>query len=366
MKVVIKYPALLPVVILSLTNANAHELTEKLSLDGVLAGAFQCQKLAAEDTANDTCKSTAALQPAFTYRTSPHNRLLFKLGFAVNNSLNEASPFNISAWGADLEDDVVNINGSGRDHVLELWYEHVVEFEQRNRLGVTIGIIDASRYLDQNNYANDEYIQFMSPALSNAPNAFFPSYDLGIAAEWLIDRWSLTAVLMDVNQESTGDNYTFYGLQAGYLLYSGLGNGHYRILFNGNNDYTDSAGLGKQQNDTLLISVDQQLGKIFGFFSRLGWRLDDEPIDYRAIYSGGLDIRGSSWGRILDNIGIGIVYLEGGEPDINSSRIAEGYYRWVFNPYLAVTADVQYMEDRYNQAAETAGFIYSARASVNF
>ena len=108
------------------------------------------------------------------------------------------------------------------------------------------------------------------------------------------------------------------------------------------------------------------LKSIVAFIHDLGWRLDDEPINYRAIYSGGIDIRGSSWGRLLDNIGIGVVYLEGGKSSINSTRIAEGYYRWVFNPYLAMTADVQYVEDRYNQASETAGFIYSTRASVNF
>jgi porin len=366
MKTCTKYLVALPAVVLSLSSAHAHELTEKLSLDGVLSGALQCYNIADDDIADDTCKSAVPLQPAFTYRTSIHNRLLLKLGFATGNGLNETLPFNIAAWGADLEDGVVNINGSGRDHVLEFWYEHVVAFDQRNRLGLTLGIIDASRYLDQNNYANDEYIQFMNPALSNAPNAFFPSYDLGIAVEWLIERWSLTAVFMDVNQESTDDNYTFYGLQAGYLLNSDLGSGHYRVLLNGNNNYVDTPGLGKQQNDTLLISVDQHLGKIFGFFSRLGWRLDNEPINYRAIYSAGIDIRGSSWGRLLDNIGIGFVYLEGGKSSINSTRIAEGYYRWVFNPYIAITADVQYMEDRYNQVPETTGFIYSVRASVNF
>lgn len=366
MKQLVNCLAAFPIAMLSLINANAHELTEKLSLDGVLSGAFQCHKIADDTIADDTCKSALALQPAFTYRTSIHNRLLFKLGFAAGNGLNEASPFNISSWGADLEDDVVNINGGGRDYVLEFWYEHIAEFDQRNRLGITLGIIDASRYLDQNNYANDEYIQFMNPALSNAPNAFFPSYDPGIAIEWLIDKWSFTAVFMDVNQASTAENYTFYGLQVGYLLNTDLGSGHYRVMLNGNNNYVDSSGLGEQQNDTLLISVDQQLGTKFGIFSRLGWRLDEEPINYRAIYSGGVDIRGSTWGRMLDNIGIGIVYLEGGKSSINSTRIAEGYYRWVFNPYLAMTADIQYMEDRYDQIPETAGFIYSARASVNF
>jgi porin len=362
----IKYMAPAFAFMLSLPTAEAHELTEKLSLDGILSGAIQCLNVSDDTIVDDTCKGALPFQPAFTYRTSQHDRIFLSFGFATGNGLNEVSPFNVSTWGADLEDDVININGSGRDHILELWYEHVVEFEPRNRLGMTFGILDASRYLDQNRYANDEYIQFMNPALSNAPNLFFPSYDLGVAIEWLIDTWSFTGVFMDVNQETTTDNYTFYGLQLGYLLNSSLGNGNYRVMFNGNNNYVDPSQLGKQNNDTLIISIDQQLGKQVGIFTRLGWRLDEEAINYRAIYSGGIDIRGTAWGRLLDNIGIGIVYLEGGNSRIISTRIAEGYYRLVLNPYLAITADIQYMQDRLDNLPETEGFIYSIRATLNF
>ena len=98
----------------------------------------------------------------------------------------------------------------------------------------------------------------------------------------------------------------------------------------------------------------------------IGWRLDDEPINYRAIYSGGLDVRGAAWGRQLDNIGLGLAYLEGGSGTIALTRIAEGYYRLVFNPYLAMTADLQYMQDRYLADTDIEGMIYSVRATFNF
>jgi hypothetical protein len=101
-------------------------------------------------------------------------------------------------------------------------------------------------------------------------------------------------------------------------------------------------------------------------FSRVGWRLDEEPIDYRAIYSGGLNIRGASWGRLLDNIGAGFVYLEGGGTSLGSTRIAEGYYRLVLNPYVAITADIQFMQDSLKQTPDISGFIYSLRGTVNF
>ena len=346
--------------------SEAHELTENLSLDGVLSGALQCQQLTDSTAGDDTCKGAIPFQPELTYRPTGQNRLFLKLGFAAGNSLNQVSPFNIPSWGADLEDDVENINGSGRDYVLEAWFEHVVELERRNRIGITLGIIDASNYLDQNTYANDEYIQFMNPALSNAPNTFFPAYDLGIAAAWYINKWAFTGVVMDVHQVTSTDKYTFYGVQAAYMLDTRVGTGNYRISLNGDRDFIDEAGTSKQKNDILLISIDQQFGKIIGAFTRLGWRLDDELINYRAIYSGGIDIRGSTWGRVLDNIGIGIAYLDGGNSRIIRTRIAEAYYRMVVNPYLALTGDIQYMRDQYFQTADAEGFIYSLRASVNF
>ncbi len=354
------------VVLLSFVSAEAHELTEKLSLDGVLSAAVQCQSLSDSAAGDDTCKGAIPLQPEFTYRPGRHDRLFLKLGFAVGNGLNEVSPFNIPSWGADMEDDLENINGSGRDYVLQAWYEHVFELDRRNRLGITLGIIDASEYLDQNAFANDEYIQFMNPSLSNAPNTFFPAYDPGIAAVWYIGEWAFSGVYMDVHQVNSPEKYSFYGLQAGYRLETGLGTGNYRIAVNGDRDFIDEAGANKQKNDILLISFDQQFGNKIGAFTRMGWRLDDEFINYRAIYSGGIDIRGITWGRMLDNIGIGLVYLEGGDNSINNSRIAEAYYRMVVNPYLAFTADFQYMRDEYFQTAAVKGSVLGLRMAVNF
>lgn len=352
--------------LLACMAAPAHELTERLSLDGVLSAALQCQDLSDNRIAQDTCKGAAPLQPAFTYRATSHDRLYLKLGFAAGDGLNTVSPFNIPSWGADLSSDVTDINSSGRDYLLELWYEHVFRIEQRNQLGVTLGIIDASSYLDQNRYANDEYTQFMNPALSNAPNSFLPAYDPGIAAEWLLNQWTLAGVIMHASQATTDERYTFYGLQAGYRLDTPLGTGNYRVLYNGDRNIVNQVGSSRSKNDLLIVSLDQQFGRTVGAFARLGWRLDDEPITYRAIYSGGLDVRGAAWGRQLDNIGLGLAYLEGGSGAISLTRIAESYYRLVFNPYLALTADLQYMEDRYAADTDVEGMIYSLRATLNF
>ncbi len=332
-----------------------------------MSGALQCQKLSDDTAGDDTCMGAVPFQPELTYTPGRHDRLFLKLGFATGNGLNDVSPFKIPPWGADLKVDVENINGGGRDYVLEAWYEHVFNLGRRNRLGIALGIIDATRYLDQNVFANDEYSQFMNPALSNAPNTFFPSYDAGIAAEWHTGEWIFSAVFMDVNQYSSPETYSFYGLQAGYRLETELGPGNYRIMLFGNKDYIDEPGAGKQQNDLLIISIDQYIGKNVGAFTRLGWRQDEVPVDYSAIYSGGIDIRGTAWGRILDNIGLGLAYLDGGNKSISNSRIAETYYRMViYPPHLAFTADFQYIRDEYVQAPAVQGTVFGLRATVNF
>ena len=206
----------------------------------------------------------------------------------------------------------------------------------------------------------------MSPALSNAPNTLFPSYDFGVAVEWHRDNWTFSGALMEVHQLTSPDKYTFYGIQARYTLETNLGKGHYRVLLNGDRDFVDEAGASKQRNDLLIMSIDQQFGDIIGAFTRMGWRLDNEPIKYRTVYTGGIDIRGTGWGRMLDNIGIALGYMYGGNVRIIKTRLAEAYYRMVINPRLAFTADIQYMEDEYYSNPDAEGMIYSLRATVNF
>ncbi len=357
---------IITIALLSALPVEAKELTEKLSLNGVLSGALQCQQLSASSTGEDACKLGIPFQPELTYRPSQHDTLFLKLGFAAGNGLNDVSPFNIAPWGADLHDDVINVSGSGRDYLLEAWYEHVFDMGRDQSIALTLGIIDATSFLDQNVYANDEFNQFMNPALSNSPNAVFPSYDLGVATVWHMDQWTFSGVFMEVNQLTSPDTYTFYGVQARYTLETTLGTGHYRVLLNGDRDFVDEAGASKQRNDILIVSIDQQFGDSIGAFTRMGWRLDEAPINYREVYTGGIDINGLSWGRLLDNIGIALGYMYGGNTRIIRTRLAEAYYRMVINPKLAFTADIQYMDDEYYSAPDAEGMVFSLRATVNF
>lgn len=349
------------------TTGHTYDVNDTFSLGGVLAGAIQCQNLSDAQDFSNTCEFAAPFQPEFSYRPTEADEVFFKLGFAAGNGINGNSPFIISPWAAPLEDDVKNINGRNRDYLLTAWYKHTFQLEDNHQLGVSFGIIDSTDYLDENTYANDEYTQFMNSALTNGPNVFLPSYDLGAALQWDNSAWSLRGVVMDIGENDDGNNYSFYGLQAGYSVNNQLGAGNYRIVIAGaSEDFLDPTGSQLESRAGTLLSFDQEFSESIGGWIRFGWQTDDAAVDYNAIYSGGMDFKGSSWGRQDDNIGIGYALLDGGSLDVRQSQVAEAYYRIAFNELFAMTADIQYQQDDYDNSPDPKGFTAGLRLAAEF
>ena len=289
------------------------------------------------------------------------------MGFAVGNGLNRVSPFALATWGGDLEDDVKDINGRNRDYLLTAWYKHAFEFGEDNSLGLTFGIIDARDYLADNGYADDEYTQFMNEVFVNSANTFVFSYDAGGVVEWDIGSWSLRGVYMNVGENDDGSNFDYGAVQVAYTAETGLGEGYYAVLFDATtDDFLNPEGTKKESQRVLLFNVGQQLGNVFAGWLRLAWAQDDAAVAYEALYSGGLNIIGSPWGRAEDNIGVGYAYLDGGNLELRETHVAEAYYRFVVNDYFALTADVQYMQDRVKEAESPSGFILGLRATSEF
>ena len=274
--------------------------------------------------------------------------------------------FNLSPWAAALEDDVKDINGRNRDYLLTAWYMHIFKLSENNALEMSGGIIDAADYVDENAYANDEFTQFMNEALVNGPNGFAPSFDIGGTLEWEIGIWEFTAVGMNVGENDDGNNFNFFAGQIGYKKNSFLGQGNYRVIGQlTSKEFLDPSG-DKQRRMAAFLSFDQQLGDIFGAWIRLGWQDDKALINYYYLYSGGLNITGKWYGRANDNIGIGYAYLNG-KNEVDYTQVAEVYWRFVFNDYVAVTADAQYMQDEYDPGDDDIdGFILGIRGAVKF
>jgi len=359
--------------------AWAMEITDTFSIGGVLAGAYQHQEVNNVTEPNDSIgRGALPFQPELHWTPTKKDEVFAKFGFAAGDGLNDpdVAVFNLAPWAADLESDLKNLNGTGRDYLLTAWYKHTFEFESGHNIGLTGGIIDATDYLDQNAYSNDEYTQFMNAALVNGPNAFLPSYDIGGAIEYQYkERFSLNAVVMNVGQTdaTTGENnFNFYGAQFGYRVQTGMGQGTYRVLVNyGSEDFLDPTGTQRESKMSYFLSFDQELGKNFGVWIRFGGQTDDAAITYENIYSGGVQINGTIYGRDADTIGIGYAYLPGANQignSIDSSQVAEIYWKFGLNDYVSVTADAQYMADDYVPAAGDGpdGYILGVRATVEF
>jgi len=343
-------------------SAQAYDVSDRLSVGGVVAAGGQCQL--ASDDVGDACRGGAPVQTELSLRPTESDEFFVKLGFALGDALNGTAPFAITPWAADLHEDVKGLRVS---HLLNAWYKHRFALPNETTLSVTGGVIDATDYLDDNAYANDEYTQFMNGEFVNAPNAFLPSYDLGGALELEVGSWSARGVLMHVAENDDGRSFTFWGAQLGYRAETRWGEGNYRVLVaNATRDFLGPTGSGEERRFAVGVSFDQQLGDTFGAFLRLHWHDGGAAIAHDAIYSGGVNIRGGPWGRPNDEIGVGYGLLEGGNQGLRRSHVAEIYYRVVLSERLALTADVQYMHDIAKSGDGPDAFVLGLRATFEF
>jgi hypothetical protein len=351
----------------------SYEINDKLSIGGVIAGIYQYQSIDDAPGYENEGRGLLVFEPEISYAPTENDELFAKFGFGAGNGLDGEgrSPFVLAPWGGNVQDDYKDINDRNRDYLLTIWYNHTFEFSKDHTLGLTGGIIDATDYLDQNAFSNDEFTQFMNEALVNGPNAFLPSYDIGGAIEWENGAFSLRGVAMAMGsngEEGEFDEpYNFYGIQFGYMVDFGLGEGNYRLLVDTtSSDFSNVAGTKKEGMRCTLISFDQQLGEVLGAWIRFGRQDDAAAIYCKYIYSGGLNISGNLWSRESDNIGIGYAHLGGGNLDVDHTDVFEVYGRFPLNDIFAITGDIQYMKDSMKEGHSPNGWIFGLRATAEF
>ena len=105
-------------------HAVAYEITDKLSIGGILAGAYQYQSVSSAPGFDDRGRGALVFQSEVCFTPTENDEIFAKLGFGTGNGLKEGvSPFMLSPWAADKEDDVKDINGRSRDYLLTAWYK---------------------------------------------------------------------------------------------------------------------------------------------------------------------------------------------------------------------------------------------------
>ena len=243
----------------------------------------------------------------------------------------EREGYSIATTADDLEDYLKDINDTGREYLLEFFYQKSI-----GNLTFTGGLIDSTAFIDANRYANDEHTQFLNCAFVNNPIAALPSYNPGVYLHYKVsDSTGISGVYMQ-NKPDKGN----VGILELEYETENIGIRPYYFYIFGGEEYK---GFG--------ISGDYSFGDK-GVFLRAG----NSNTDYDYFISGGFEIS-----NILnkDKIGIGYGYIHG-KKDAENVHTFETYYSYSINTHTTLTADVQYMKESKED------FIYGGRLYLSF
>ena len=345
--------------VLAVTFASAcaaWEINDQLTINTAATGVWQYGDYTQAFDMNgeplgSQNEGSLAVDLSIDYQPTASSNLFALVSIAKGNGLNGLGGVSVAVNADDLEDDVKNINGSGRDYLLEAWYRHSFQVKQQLVIQATAGIISATSYIDHNELANDETTQFMNEVFVN--KSFLPTYDPGVALKFEFDNWHAHLVWMDaeVEAEEGSVGHSFFGADIGFSAQTHLGAGNYHLIL----QTTDRRFTGGATEATLEevsgigISVDQQISPRFGAFARLGGtNRNPSVLVHSSLYSAGIVYRDRKWRDPQWEIGVAYAYLDGvgNRPsDISKTQVLETYAKYLINRYLDISLDLQHVLD---------------------
>lgn len=348
-------------------EAEPAESFPRYEIGGLIAGGYQFEI----GTDSENQAGALTVRPGISALLSESDELFLEFGITQGNAVNADSPFSLAPWGADLEDDLENINGSDVDALQNLWYKRTIGGDALGGFGdglaITVGFIDSTEFIDQNEFANDEYTQFLNEVFVNAPVSFLQSYDIGAAVEWSADSWSVNGTVMRVAENDDGNAFLFAGAQVGYNHTNDLGEANYRfVLTFANDEFLRPDGVSTAPRLAGLFSIDQRIGDSLGIWARAGTQDDRAVVTHKSMYSVGAQTDGSLWGRDKDTAAVGYAFLDGGNDGISSTHAVEAYVRFALDESVSFTADVQRTHDHTLDGRTEEGWVVGGRLVLEF
>jgi high affinity Mn2+ porin len=287
-----------------------------------------------------------------------------------------------------------------------------------DRVTLTVGRFAVGDFFDGNSYAKDPRADFMNWAIWSSGAYDFPAdlpgFTRGAVVELNRKDWALRAGLFQVPSAPNSDVLTSKGggavveLEERYAISDQPGKLRLGVFGNQGNtaNYREALAIVAadpsldinamaasirhiQPKYGLYANMEQAITKDIGIFARASWNDGQTEIlsftDIDRSVSGGVSIKGSSWGRTNDTIGIGgainglssahrdflaaggIGLLIGdGQLNYSEEKILEAYYAYNLNKWSTLTFDYQFVADPSYNADRGPVSIFSARAHAEF
>ncbi len=294
------------------------------------------------------------------------------------------------------------INLDGEQYQVESAANQLAGSRSSNNIVFTAGKLSVVDIFDTNSYAHDPRSDFLNWSILDAGAFDYAAdswgYTYGAAAEWNQSRWTLRGGLFDLskipNNEHLEKDFRQYSL-IGELeeRHDWLGHpGKFKLLVFDNRgymaNYSDAVKLGLETSTTpdvalvrhfnsrkgLVINLEQAFNPNIGIFARAsindGSKEAFEFTDINKSVEAGLSIRGGSWNRPNDTVGIagvingisdkartyfasgglGILIGDGQLVHYGTERILEAYYSTQICPNARISLDYQHIDNpSYNQ-----------------
>ncbi len=287
-----------------------------------------------------------------------------------------------------------------------------------DRITLTIGRFAVGDFFDANAYAHDPRADFMNWALWSSAAYDFPANLPGMTRGAVVELnrkdWALRAGYFQVPEEPNSDVLIFntggavvewegrYAIadQPGKLRVGAFANrgstGHYRTVLDivaadPTIDINDAMAENRRQRWKYgyYANLEQALSKDVGVFARVSWNDGNSEIlsftDIDRSVAGGVSVKGSSWGRPDDRIGIGgaVNALSGPKRDFLAAggyglligdgtlnyrpeTIFETFYALNVNKWTTVSFDYQFITNPAYNADRGPVSLFGARLHAEF
>ena len=237
--------------------------------------------------------------------------------------------------------------------------------------------------MDNNAYANDETTQFAGSMFRNAANIDFSDNKFGVKATYESDSFDFAAQYIDASESGNGNSgdITRNGFASAQVNFKPgfieKMEGNYRFYgWTNTNDYgkLDGTGDGKEKNYGFGLSFDQQLSDIFGAFARLS--LANGAIENENYASntwslglqatvkglGNQDVVAVAYGQINPSS----QFKDYVNEKAKSENHLELYYSWNVTSYLAITPNLQMIENPFYDGDADTAYVSSIRMQISF